>query len=56
MFARLMSADFDAMVARSARVAELLTEADEAHFTCPRGSDMRFDLRGRDRRSPTTAT
>ena len=47
MFARLMSADFDRMVARSARVAELLTEADEAHFTCPRGSDMRFDLRGR---------
>ncbi|HEX8208372.1 MAG TPA: hypothetical protein VF587_20080, partial [Solirubrobacteraceae bacterium] len=47
MFARLMSADFDVMVARSARVAELLTEADEARFTCPRGSDMRFDLRGR---------
>jgi leucyl aminopeptidase (aminopeptidase T) len=47
MFARLMSADFDAMVARSARVAELLTEADEAHFSCPRGSDVRFDLRGR---------
>ena len=47
MFARLMSADFDTMVARSARVADLLTEADEARFTCPRGSDMRFDLRGR---------
>jgi leucyl aminopeptidase (aminopeptidase T) len=47
MFARLMSADFDTMVARSARVAELLTEAGEARFTCPRGSDMRFDLRGR---------
>ena len=47
MFARLMSADFDAMVARSQRVAELLTEADEARFTCPRGSDFRFDLRGR---------
>ena len=48
MFARLMSADFDAMVARSRRVAELLTEADEARFTCPRGSDITFDLRGRD--------
>ena len=47
MFGRLMSADFDTMVARSARVAALLTEADEARFTCPRGSDMRFDLRGR---------
>ena len=47
MFARLMGADFDLMVARSARVAELLSAADEARFTCPRGSDMRFDLRGR---------
>ena len=47
MFARLMSADFDLMVERSARVAELLTEAGEARFTCPRGSEMRFDLRGR---------
>ena len=47
MFARLMSADFDLMVARSAKVAALLTDADEARFTCPRGSDVRFDLRGR---------
>jgi leucyl aminopeptidase (aminopeptidase T) len=47
MFARLMGADFDLMVDRSARVAALLDEADEAHFTCPAGSDMRFDLRGR---------
>ncbi|HEX2087100.1 MAG TPA: aminopeptidase [Solirubrobacteraceae bacterium] len=47
MFARLMGADFDAMVARSRAVAELLTAADEARFTCPRGSDMRFDLRSR---------
>jgi leucyl aminopeptidase (aminopeptidase T) len=47
MFGRLMSADFDEMVRRSALVAELLTEAGEARFTCPRGSDMRFDLSGR---------
>ena len=47
MFARLMGADFDLMAARSARVAELLDAADEARFTCPRGSDMRFDLAGR---------
>ena len=47
MFARLMGADFDLMASRSAKVAELLDAADEAHFTCPRGSDMRFDLRGR---------
>jgi leucyl aminopeptidase (aminopeptidase T) len=48
MFGRLMSADFDTMAARSARVAELLTEAGEARFTCPLGSDMRFDLTGRE--------
>jgi leucyl aminopeptidase (aminopeptidase T) len=47
LLARLMSADFDLMASRSARVAALLSEADEARFTCPRGSDMRFDLRGR---------
>jgi aminopeptidase len=47
MFARLMSAEFDLMAQRSTRVANLLTEADEARFTCPKGSDMRFDLRGR---------
>lgn len=47
MFARLMSAEFDAMARRSVEVADLLTEADEAHFTCPKGSDMRLDLRGR---------
>jgi leucyl aminopeptidase (aminopeptidase T) len=47
MLARLMSAAFDEMAARSARVAELLSEADEAHFTCPRGSDFTLDLTGR---------
>jgi leucyl aminopeptidase (aminopeptidase T) len=47
MFARLMSAEFDLMAQRSARVAGLLTEAGEARFTCPKGSEMRFDLSGR---------
>ena len=47
MFARLMSAEFDLMAQRSRRVAELLTQADEAHFTCPDGSDITFDLTGR---------
>ena len=47
MLARLMACDFPAMAARSRRVAELLSGADEAHVTCPRGSDMTFDLRGR---------
>jgi leucyl aminopeptidase (aminopeptidase T) len=48
MLARLMACDFELMAERSRRVAELLTRADEAHVTCPRGSDMTFDLSGRD--------
>ena len=48
LLARLMSADFDAMSARCHAVADLLAAADEAHVTCPRGTDMRLDLRGRD--------
>ena len=47
LLGRLMSGEFDLMAERSARVAELLTEADEAQFTCPLGSDVTFDLRGR---------
>lgn len=47
LVARLMSADFDAMGRRCAAVADLLSAADEAHLSCPRGTDMRFDLRGR---------
>jgi leucyl aminopeptidase (aminopeptidase T) len=47
MVARLMSGDFDAMARRSAQVAELLTEADEARLTCPHGTDLRLDLAGR---------
>jgi leucyl aminopeptidase (aminopeptidase T) len=48
MLARLMSADFPTMAARSRAVAELLTAADEAHVTCPRGTDFRIDLSGRE--------
>jgi leucyl aminopeptidase (aminopeptidase T) len=44
MLARLMACDFPLMRARSRRVAELLTEAREAHVTCPRGSDLRIEL------------
>jgi leucyl aminopeptidase (aminopeptidase T) len=47
MLARLMACDFAAMAARSAAVAELLTAADAAHVTCPRGTDLRLDLTGR---------
>jgi leucyl aminopeptidase (aminopeptidase T) len=42
-----MSTDFDALAARCRTVAALLTEADDAHITCPRGTDLRLDLRGR---------
>src|SRR4051812_17824701 len=47
MLARLMSVDFAAMQARCRAVAELLSAADEAHVTCPRGTDLRLDLTGR---------
>jgi aminopeptidase len=47
MLARLMSVDFTEMAQRSAEVAALLTQADEAHVTCPRGTDLRLDLSGR---------
>jgi leucyl aminopeptidase (aminopeptidase T) len=47
MLARLMSADLATLRDRSRRLADLLTRADEAHFTCPRGSDLRLDLTGR---------
>jgi leucyl aminopeptidase (aminopeptidase T) len=48
MLARLMSTDFDALAGRCRAVAALLGDADEAHITCPRGTDLRLDLRGRD--------
>jgi leucyl aminopeptidase (aminopeptidase T) len=44
ILARLMACDFPLLQRRSRALAELLTHADEAHFTCPNGSDMRFDL------------
>jgi leucyl aminopeptidase (aminopeptidase T) len=47
MLARLMSIDFDRLRSRSHAIAELLDEADEARVTCPRGTDLRLDLRGR---------
>ena len=47
MLARLMSTDFDALATRCRAVAALLSGADDLHMTCPRGSDLRLDLRGR---------
>ena len=48
MLARVMAVDFAELRSRSAAVARALSDADEAHLTCPLGSDMRFDLQGRD--------
>jgi len=42
-----MDLDLDALRERSRAVAALLDEADDAHVTCPRGSDLRLDLAGR---------
>jgi aminopeptidase len=47
MLARLMSIDFDRLRSRSHAVADLLDKASEAHVTCPRGTDLRLDLTGR---------
>jgi leucyl aminopeptidase (aminopeptidase T) len=47
VLARAMAVDFDVMAARSKAVAELLTDANEARFTCPRGSDFVLDLSSR---------
>jgi leucyl aminopeptidase (aminopeptidase T) len=47
MLARLMAIDFDALRDRCRRVADLLDGAGAARVRCPRGSDMRLDLRGR---------
>src|SRR4051812_5200849 len=47
MLARLMACDLDTLQRRSAELARLLDEADEARITCPRGTDLRLDLSGR---------
>jgi leucyl aminopeptidase (aminopeptidase T) len=48
MLARVMAVDFPALRSRSAAVARALSDADEAHLTCPLGSDLRLDLHDRD--------
>jgi leucyl aminopeptidase (aminopeptidase T) len=47
MLARVMAVDFDTMAARSQAVTALLDKADEAHITCPLGTDLTIDLGGR---------
>jgi leucyl aminopeptidase (aminopeptidase T) len=48
MLARMMAGDFDLMARRSQQVARLLTDAGEAHVSCPRGTDFTLDLSGRE--------
>ncbi len=48
MLARMMAGDFDLMARRSQQVAQLLTDAGEAHVSCPRGTDFTLDLSGRE--------
>ncbi len=47
MLARVMAVDFDALRARCAAVARRLDAAAEARLTCPRGTDLRLDVRDR---------
>jgi leucyl aminopeptidase (aminopeptidase T) len=47
VLARLMAADLDALGRRCAAMTHLLTDAESAHLTCPRGTDLRIDLAGR---------
>ena len=47
MLARVMSADMAELRRRGAAVAEKLDAAAEAVITCPNGSDLHLDLRGR---------
>ena len=47
LLARLMTCDLDAVRRRSHALAELLTQAGDAHLSCPLGSDLRLDLTGR---------
>jgi leucyl aminopeptidase (aminopeptidase T) len=47
MLTRVMAVDFEALRRRSAAAASALDGADEAHVTCPRGTDLRLNLRGR---------
>jgi leucyl aminopeptidase (aminopeptidase T) len=47
MLARLMAIDFDRLRSRSHAVAELLDKGREAKISCPRGTDLSLDLKGR---------
>ncbi|CAA9498983.1 MAG: hypothetical protein AVDCRST_MAG69-1770 [uncultured Solirubrobacteraceae bacterium] len=44
VLSRLMACDLARLQRRSRALAELLTRADDAHLTCPHGSDLHLDL------------
>jgi leucyl aminopeptidase (aminopeptidase T) len=48
MLARVMSADMDALRRRGHAIADALTRAATAVITCPNGSRLELDLRGRE--------
>ena len=48
MFYTSMQADWNLVEKRSKVLANLLTDATEAHITCPLGTDIRFSLEGRE--------
>jgi leucyl aminopeptidase (aminopeptidase T) len=47
MLARVMAVDFEPMAARTHALADLLNSEGTAHVSCPRGTDITFDLTGR---------
>jgi leucyl aminopeptidase (aminopeptidase T) len=48
MLARVMGVDFELMARRSRAVAEVLSRAGSARVSCPRGTDFRIELDGRE--------
>ena len=48
MLARVMSADMDALRQRGHAIADALANAERAEITCPNGSGLELDLRGRE--------
>jgi leucyl aminopeptidase (aminopeptidase T) len=48
MLARVMSADMEGLRRKGGAIAEALSRGAEARVTCPRGSDLRLGIEGRD--------
>lgn len=48
MFYTSLQANWNLVERRSKAIAKLLTEAEEAHITCPLGTDVKLSLKGRE--------